>query len=82
MIHKPRLGPDRRGALGILADAPHGLTEPTLLAHGGFDRATLASLISDGLARAQPETVTVGGGRSEVRRIMITDAGRRVLDSE
>jgi hypothetical protein len=32
-----RLGPERRTVLGILADAPHGLPEATLLAHDGFD---------------------------------------------
>jgi len=65
---KPRLGPERRGALGILADAPHGLTESVMLAHG-FTSEILASLVRDGLATARPETVKAGGRAIEVIRV-------------
>jgi hypothetical protein len=75
MPQKPRLGPDRRTALGILADAPHGLTEEILLAHGAFDSTTLASLISDGLATAKSDV-------RRGRRFKITEAGRRRLEAE
>jgi hypothetical protein len=71
---KPRLGPERRSALGILADAPHGLTEAMLMAHG------VASLVRDGLATVQRESVKAGGGRVEVLRIWITDAGRKAIE--
>ena len=75
-----RLGPNRRSALGILADAPRGLTA-ALLAHYGIDPATLDTLVRDGLVRAQPETIIAGGTRSAVQRFKITDEGRRVLDA-
>ena len=74
-----RLGPNRRSALGILADAPRGLTA-ALLAHYGIDPATLDTLVRDGLVRAQPETI-IPGTRSAVQRFKITDEGRRVLDA-
>jgi hypothetical protein len=76
-----RLGPDRRSVLGILADAPYGLTEAILLAHcGGFDRRTIDSLISDGLVNIHSGSATSDGQRTGPR-LKITDAGRRVLDS-
>ena len=76
---KPRLGPERRGALGILADAPHGLTEGLLLTHG-IATDTIASLVRDGLATARPETMKAGGQAIKVKRVKITDAGQRALD--
>jgi hypothetical protein len=72
---KPRLGPERRSALGILADAPHGLTE----AHG-FTTELLASLVRDGLAIVQRQSMKAGGGDVEVTRVRITDAGRRAIE--
>jgi hypothetical protein len=76
---KPRLGPERRSALGILADAPHGLTEAILLAHG-FTTELLASLVRDGLATVRRESVNAGERRVEVTRIRITDAGRKAIE--
>ena len=76
---KPRLGPERRGALGILADAPHGLTEGMLLAHE-IAADTIASLVRDGFATAQTERVHAGGQTINVKRVKITDAGLRALE--
>jgi len=79
MPRKPRLGPERCSALGILADAPRGLTEDLLLARG-FTREVLASLVRDGLATTRTE-ITRGGGREvEAVRMRITDAGRRAIE--
>jgi len=75
----PRLGLERRGALGILADAPHGLTEGLMLAHG-LTVETIASLVRDGLATTRPETMKAGGMKIEVTRVKITDAGLRAIE--
>jgi hypothetical protein len=76
---KPRLSPERRSALGILADAPHGLTEALLAAHG-VTTELLASLVRDGLASVQRQSMKAGGGDVEVTRVKITDAGRRAIE--
>jgi hypothetical protein len=74
---KPRLGPERRGALGILADAPRGLTEALMLAHG-ITAETIESLVRDGLATSQPESTRAGG---RTNRVKITDTGLQALES-
>jgi hypothetical protein len=79
MLRKPRLGPERRGALGILADAPRGLTEGFMLAQG-FTPQTIASLVRDGLATMRPESMKEGGRTIEVIRVKITDAGLQALE--
>jgi len=79
MPRKPRLGPERRSALGILADAPRGLTEELLLARG-FTREVLASLVRDGLATTRTETTREGGREVEAVRMRITDVGRRAIE--
>jgi hypothetical protein len=76
---KLRLGPERRSALGILADAPHGLTEAMLMAHG-ITTELLASLVRHGLATVQRESVKAGERRVEVPRIGITNAGRKAIE--
>ena len=73
---KPRLGPERRDALGILADAPDGLTEGMLLAHG-VEPNTILSLVSDGLATTHSEKMRAGGQTIQVTRVKITEIGRR-----
>jgi hypothetical protein len=77
---KPPLGPERRSALGILADAPRGLTEAMLTTHGVTGKL-IAGLVRDGLATVQAESVQAGGQRVEVRRVRITDAGRRAVET-
>jgi hypothetical protein len=71
---KPRLGPERRSALGILADAPHGLTEAMLLARG-FTTELLAGLVS---RRARDRAARIReGGRGACRGCSRQDHGRR-----
>ena len=75
-----RLGPERRAALGILADAsPRGLTEGLILAHGVAPE-TITSLVRDGLATTRRETVKAGGRTIEVTRIRITAAGLQAYE--
>jgi hypothetical protein len=68
-----------RGALGILGDAPRGLSEAFMLAHR-FTPETIASLVRDGLTTMRPETMRAGGPTIEVIRVKITDAGLRALE--
>ena len=58
---------DRRRALRLLADAPEGVTEALMLAHG-FRVELLVDLCFAGLAIAKPEHMRGGthdGGRSQ-----------------
>jgi hypothetical protein len=50
---------DRRRAPRLLATAPNGPTEATMLAHG-FTNAMLDAMVRDGLATATPEIVHAG----------------------
>jgi hypothetical protein len=76
---KPPLSPERRSALGILGDAPRGLTEAMLMAYG-FRTDLIADLVRDGLATMRSESVQAGGRRIDVRRVRITNAGRRAIE--
>ena len=67
---------DRRRALRLLADAPEGVTEALMLAHG-FRVELLVDLCIAGLAIAKPEHIRAGGRAMEVVRMKIT--GRRSL---
>jgi hypothetical protein len=72
------LNTDRRRALEMLAAAGwRGCTGATLLARG-LAHETLASVVHDGLATVQSESVTAGG--LDVIRVRITDNGRRALE--
>lgn len=64
----------------MLADAPAGVTEALMMAHG-FRLALLADLCIAGLATATAERVVAGGRSMEVTRVRITEAGRRALAS-
>ena len=79
LLRKRRLGPEWRDALRILANAPHGLTESILLAHG-LTAETITSLVRDDLATMQPETMREGGRTIEVVRVKITEAGSRAIE--
>jgi hypothetical protein len=70
----------QRRALRRLADVPHGITEPLMLAHG-FSRELISGLVLFGLARLVTDTVRIGGETIEVELVMITDSGRQVLES-
>jgi hypothetical protein len=67
--------------LVLLARFPHGINEDLLVLAHGFDRTMIAGLIEEGLVTAHREIVT-GPGRTttEVVRIRISDAGRRILE--
>lgn len=84
---------ERRRALKTLADAPRGLSEEVLVVAHGFSAEMLAGLVLDGLAmivaeakggryeikkdqeRARPRGLTI-----ELKRIRITNAGRRAIE--
>ena len=68
-----------RRLLEMLARAPDGLTETTLLASHRFTFETLVGLITDGLAVAKPERVVGDGREINVTRLFITDAGWQTL---
>jgi hypothetical protein len=77
---QPRLSPERRRALEILADAgQNGTSEATMLTHG-FWRDMLAGLVLAGLATVVTETVRAGGPSLKVERYRITDDGRRMIE--
>ena len=74
------LSAEQRRALEML-DKSQGSGCPRLLwvAHG-FTLAMLVSLVRDGLADVQAETVSEGAGTIETVRIRITGAGRRAIE--
>jgi hypothetical protein len=77
----PRRAPSpKRCALELLADAPEGVTEALMLAHG-FPVSLLADLCMGGLAIAMVDRMVAGGCTIEVVRLKITAAGRRVLST-
>jgi hypothetical protein len=69
---------DRRRALRLLADAPEGMTEALMLAHG-FRVELLVDLCIAGLATAKPEQMRAGRRTMEVVRMKLTEAGRHAL---
>jgi hypothetical protein len=75
----PKLNEDHRRALTLLASIPHGIAEDLLALAHGFDRATIAGLLHQGLATAKREIVA-GRTTIEVVRIRISDAGRMALE--
>jgi hypothetical protein len=66
-------------ALVLLATIPDGVTEDLLVFAHGFDRAVIASLITEGFATARnilsPGRATIGV------HIKISDVGRRALEN-
>jgi hypothetical protein len=46
----------------------------------GFRADLIADLVRDGLATMQSESVQAGERRIDVRRVRITDAGRRAIE--
>jgi hypothetical protein len=67
-----------RQALELLAGSSGGCTEAMLLAQG-FKHDTLATLVRAGFATVHTERVRAGAEWTEVRRMQISDAGRRVI---
>jgi hypothetical protein len=63
----------------LLAEAgPRGCPE-TLMSSIGFEADMLASLVRNGLAAVQSETIKAGRSTIDVTRVRITDAGRKAL---
>jgi hypothetical protein len=75
-----RLSAQRRQALQLLASSQSGITE-TLLFADGVTPHMLGRLLRSGLATIQRETIKSGDQTIEIGRIMITDAGRRALET-
>jgi hypothetical protein len=76
----PRLSPERRRALELLASDRHGVNAE-LLVHGhGISRRVLAGLVHAELAAAKREVVMAGGKAVEVVRIRIAAAGRKAIE--
>ncbi len=75
----PRLTPERRRALELLASSPNGAAEELLML-SGFKRKMLAGLVLAGLATVATETVHAGAPTIKVERYRITDAGRTAIE--
>ena len=65
-----------RYALALLSPKKYGCTT-TMLSARGVKIETIDELIADGLATANTERV--GSGAIEIKRVKITEAGRRAL---
>ena len=76
---KPRLTPEPRDALELLASDPQGATEELLVLAHGFDGDMIAGLVHSGLAMGRRENMKAGDRAIEVVRIRITGAGRAAL---
>ncbi len=71
----PRLTPEQRRVLKLLASSRHGATEKLLVVARGFDSDMIAGLVRTGLAAAEREVVKAGGKAIRVKRYRITNAG-------
>jgi hypothetical protein len=67
-------------ALQKLANVPRGLAKTLMLAHG-FTHDLISDLAQAGLVTVVPDIAIIGGQTIEVELVMITGAGRRMLDS-
>jgi hypothetical protein len=68
----------KRQALRLLADAPHGRSVADMLAHG-CTNLLLDKLTGDGLATIQPATMRTGTRRVTIVWVEITEAGRQAI---
>ena len=75
---KRRLSGEARRALELLVDQ-RGTTEALMLAHR-FTQRMLTGLVRAGLAMRYRMPLRAGGRTIEVTYVMITAAGRRVLE--
>jgi len=64
----------------MLASAPRGISEESLVVAHGFAAELLAELVLAGLATVVTETVRAGGPTIKVERMQITDVGRKALE--
>jgi hypothetical protein len=81
-MDKIPLSPEWHRALELLTNQGErgGITENVMFAHG-FTAEMVASLALSGLATRNAETIRAGGGKIEVTRVRITDAGRYMVSS-
>jgi hypothetical protein len=76
----PRLSRERRHVLQILASSGHrGVTEAIMMAHR-FSAAMLAGMVFDGFIAVVVDMVRAGGQTISVRRLRITDVGRKAIE--
>jgi hypothetical protein len=75
----PRLTPEQRRALAMLATACRNGASQALLSAHGFDASMIAGLVNRGLATLTAEKVPVGGKLIAVAKAQITEAGRDAL---
>jgi hypothetical protein len=68
----------RHRALALLAEAPDGVTEAIMVAHG-FAIPDMVELVRAGLASARAQRMRVGSKMVEVGTLRITANGRAVL---
>ena len=76
---KHRLSAEWHRALQLLADKPRGTTEDVLALGHGFSSDVLAMLVLTGLATVVTETLRAHGSTIKIRRMHITDTGRRAI---
>jgi hypothetical protein len=75
---KPTLDADQRRALTLLASSADGCPEALFLAHG-FRAELIEALVAAGHVTVDTRHVLAAGRVVAVRRLRITDAGRRAL---
>jgi hypothetical protein len=74
-----RLSRERRRALHVLVNSGHlGVTEAIMMAYG-FSTPMLAAMACDGYVTVVIDIVRAGDRTTNVRRLQITDAGRKAL---
>ena len=69
---------DERGLLELLAGTENGMSEALLLAHG-VSPQSIVNAVHAGLATLTAERKPTGQSTLEMKRVRITDAGRRAL---
>jgi hypothetical protein len=77
----PRLTPEQRRALAMLATADRNAAPQALLSAHGFDASLIAGLVNRGLATLTAEKILDGGKLIAVAKARITAAGREALTS-
>jgi hypothetical protein len=74
-LHRPRITPEQRRALELLASSRHGIDAEILRSHR-FSSRMLAGLVHTGLATVERRVVMP----VEVVRLRITAVGRRAIE--
>jgi hypothetical protein len=73
--------PEQYSALQRLANVPRGIAKTLMLAHG-FTYESIAGLARAGLVAVVPDIATIGGQTIQVELVMISDAGRKAIETE